>query len=103
MEITIKGIQALQLAREISKVPGLSFTVAFFPYSRIRNQATPELDVRQGCVYRAQLPHEEFSIDGENFFLFIDGNGQPRMCYRYLIRYMGFPQDKYKLHKINWL
>jgi hypothetical protein len=25
------------------------------------------------------------------------------MCYRILIRFMGFPQDGYKLHKINWL
>jgi hypothetical protein len=25
------------------------------------------------------------------------------MCYRILIRYMGFPQDGFKLHKINWL
>lgn len=43
------------------------------------------------------------SIDSDNLFLFTDNNGEPKMCYRILIRYMGFPQDGFKLHKIDWL
>lgn len=103
METTMPGITALQWAREISKLPDGCFTVAFFPYSRQRGEASCRLVVKEGCTYRTQLPEERFGIDSENFFLFNDGNGDPRMCYRILIRYMGFPQDGYKLHKIDWL
>ena len=71
--IEMDGISAMQWAREISKLPQGCFTLCFFPYSRSQGMA------------------------GE------DGDGEPRMCYRILIRYMGFPQDGYKLHKINWL
>ena len=34
---------------------------------------------------------------------YTDEDGNPKMCYRILIRYMGFPQDGFKLHKIDWL
>jgi hypothetical protein len=49
------------------------------------------------------MPNEKIQIDSDNLFLFTDGKGQPRMCYRYLIRFMAFPNDGYKMHKINWL
>ncbi len=103
MEIELKGLDALDLAREISKVPGLTFKIAFFKYSRTKNTASKSLEIKEGCKVRAQLPQERFSIDSDNFFLFSDANGEPKMCYRYLIRYMGFPQDNYKMHKIKWL
>ena len=103
METTMTGIVALQWAKEISKLPNGCFTIAFFPYSRQKGEASGKLAVKEGCTFRTQLPEERFSIDSENFFLFNDGNGNPKMCYRILIRYMGFPQDGYKLHKIDWL
>jgi hypothetical protein len=102
MEI-MTGIQALQWAREISKLPDGVFTIAFFPYSRTRGTASGKLTTRKGCKARAQLPQDRFSIDSENFFLFTDAKGEPKTCYRILIRYMGFPQDGFKLHKVNWL
>ena len=102
-DITLDGIHALQWAREISKLPDGCFTVAFFPYSRTRQEASAQLVVKEHCKYRTQLPHERFSVDSENYFLFTDADGEPRMCYRILIRYMAFPNDGFKLHKINWL
>lgn len=101
--IILDGIHALQWAREISKLPEGCFTVAFFPYSRNRNEASAKLVVKKNCRYRTQLPKERFEVDSENYFLFNDSNGQPRTCYRILIRYMAFPNDGFKLHKINWL
>lgn len=103
METEITGIQAMQLAKEISKIPDAFFTVAFFPYSRAKGEVSKELKIKERCKFRAQLPNEQFSIDSENFFLFLDSDGEPRMCYRILIRWMGFPHDNYKLHKVNWL
>lgn len=101
--IEMNGIDALQWAREISKLPNGNFTLCFFPYSRSKQEASSRLVVKQKCRHRSQLPQECFAVDGENYFLFEDENGQPKMCYRILIRYMGFPQDGYQLHKINWL
>lgn len=103
METTMTGPHALQWAKEISKLPDGCFTIAFFPYSRQKGEASAKLVIWEGGKYRTQLPHERFSIDGENLFLFTDANGEPKMCYRILIRYMGFPQDNFKLHKIDWL
>jgi hypothetical protein len=42
-------------------------------------------------------------VASENYLLFTDSEGRPRACYRILIRYIGFPHDGYKLHKIEWL
>ena len=103
METTMTGPHALQWAKEISKLPDGCFTIAFFPYSGQKGEASDKLIIREGCKFRTQLPHERFSIDGENLFLFSDAGGEPKMCYRILIRYMGFPQDNFKLHKIDWL
>ncbi len=99
----LEGIQALRLAKEISKLPDGHFTIAFYPYSQSRNKAESKLKVMEKCKFRAQLPDEQFKIDSENYFLFSDENGDPKMCYRILIRYMGFPHDNFKLHKIKWL
>jgi len=99
----MKGIDAMRWAREISKLPEGCFTLAFYPCSRKRGVASATLAVKENCRWRTQLPDEKFSVDGENLFLFTDGDGEPRMCYRILIRYMGFPQDGFRLHKIDWL
>lgn len=100
---TLDGIHALHLAKEISKMPDGCFTLAFFPYSRTQGVASATLKVLEGCKHRAQLPQDRFDIDSDNFFLFTNAEGEPKMCYRYLIRYIGFPHDKYKLHKVKWL
>lgn len=99
----MNGIDALQLAKEISKLPDGCFTIAFYPYSKSRARASAKLTVKARCKARTQLPEETFQIDSDNFFLFTDEKGEPKTCYRILIRYMGFPHDNFKLHKINWL
>ena len=101
--VTMSGAQAMQWAREISKLPDGCFTIAFYPCSLQRNEASTKIIVKDGCKWRTQLPHERLSVDSDNFFLFTDKDGEPRMCYTILIRYMGFPQDGFKLHKIDWL
>ena len=93
----------MRWAREISKVPEGTFTIAYYPYSRQRNEASAKLKVVKGCKWRTQLPKELFSIDGDNLLLYSTADGEPKMCYRILIRYIGFPNDGFKLHKIDWL
>jgi len=100
---TLTGIQAMQWAKEISKLPDGCFTIAFFRYSRNKDMVSDKLEVREGCRFRTQMPDDKFTIDGDNLFLFTDKDGEPKMCYRILVRYIGFPNDNYKLHKIDWL
>lgn len=100
---SINGYHALDLAKEISKLPDGHFTIAFYPYSRTREAASHKLITKEGCKFRSQLPQERYSVDSDNLFLFTDKDGEPKMCYKILIRFIAFPQDNYKLHKVEWL
>lgn len=93
----------MQWAREISKLPDGCFTLAYYPYSRQRNEAGTELQIVEGCKWRTQMPEGRMNIDSDNLLLYTNAAGEPKACYRILIRYMGFPHDGYKLHKIDWL
>lgn len=99
----MRGLDALSLAHEISKIPDGTFTIAFFACSRTKDKASEKLTIKEGCKTRAQLPDEAFDIDSDNFFLFTDADGKPKMCYRILIRFMGFPQDNFKLRKTRFV
>jgi hypothetical protein len=100
---SINGIDAIRLAQEVSKLPDGKFIIAFYPYNRTKGEASGKLETKKNCTFRPQLPQDRFSIDGDNFFLFKDMDGNEKMCYRILLRYIGFPQDDFKLRKINWL
>lgn len=99
---TISGLEAIYVAKEVSKLPGGSFNIAFYPYNRAKNKASAKLRVIKNCKYRSQLPKEQWEADGDNYFLFTDADGNPRTCYRVLLRFIGFPNDNFELRKINW-
>lgn len=96
----IKTIDAIRLAKEVSKIPDGTFTIAFFPYNRSTGVAKAKLRTISGCKVRTQLSQNTFSVDGHNFFVFEDKDGNPKTCYISLIRYMGFPNDNYQLRKV---
>lgn len=96
-------MEALSLAHEVSKIPDGTFTIAFFPCSLMKGEASAKLSVKDGCKSRAQLPTDAFALDSDNYFLFTDKDGNPKMCYRSLIRFMGFPQDNFTLRKITFV
>lgn len=100
---SIKGIDALSLATEVSKLPDGTFTVAFYKYNAQTGVAETKLRTIRGCKARKQLPTDQFNKDSDNYFLFQDGDGHPKTCYRYLIRFMGFPNNNFELRKVEWL
>jgi hypothetical protein len=99
---TISGIRAIRLAEEVSKMPDGTFKIAFYKYNRLTGEASAELRTFEGCKTRKQMPRERWEIDGDNYFLFQDSEGNPKTAYRYLIRYMGFPNDNFQLRKVQW-
>ncbi len=103
MNNEIKGVQALRLASEVSKLQDGYFDIAFYPYNSTKGVAVAKLKVIKGCKVRKQLPTDRFARSSENFFLFTDADGKPKMCYKYLIRYISFPQDEGKLRKVIWI
>lgn len=100
MENTMSGYDALRRAEAVTALGG-TFTLAFYPYSRARGEASAELQVLRGCRARLQMPHEKWSVDGANYFLFDTDNGEHRMCWRVLIRWMSFSEDN-KPYKLIW-
>ena len=100
---TIKGIDALKRAEALSKIGG-DFCLSFFPYSRKKPslESNTQLKTFEHCTMRIPLPHDRFDIDGKHYFLFNTEDGKPRSCYRVLIRFIGFSDDNYTLHRVIW-
>lgn len=98
---SVKGYELLRTLEDISRAGG-TFNIAFYKYSRANKQASKTLRTITGCRTRAQLPHECFTIDGANYFLFVDATGSPKTCYRVLIRFVGLPGDNFTLKKVKW-
>jgi hypothetical protein len=98
---TIGIIDAIRLAQEVSKLPDGCFTIAYYKYNRTTGVASSKLTVTEGCKTRVQMPRDKWTEDGDNYFLFQDKDGNPKTAYRILVRFMGFPQDKFKLRKIQ--
>ncbi len=99
-ETSINGIVALERMK-LETAAGHSFKLSVFSYSKSKQKASDKLRTFENCKVRKQLPSDKWSIDVENFFLF-ESNGQPKTCYKYLMRYVGFAPD-YKLLKIKFL
>lgn len=98
----IKGIDALTLAKEISKHPDGRFNIVFFPYNSIKREASIKPRIIDRCKVRTQLPEDQFYRDSDNYFLFEDEAGKPKTAYCILIRFMGFSSDNYQLRKLKW-
>ncbi len=100
---TISISEMVRLAREVSQLPEPQnkFTIAFFPYSKSKGEASAKLVTKENCTFRTQLPRDKFSVDSDNFFLYNDMHGNPKACYRVLIRYVGFAADSFKLRKVK--
>jgi hypothetical protein len=99
---TIKGIDAIRLAQEVSKLPDGTFNIAFFPCNLQSGEASDKLKVYEGCKTRAQMPEDKWTADGDTYFLFQDKDGNPKTAHRVLVRFIGFPPT-FQLRKVQWL
>ena len=68
----------------------------------VRGVASDKLTTYHGCRCRKPLPRDKWSVDSKNYFLFDTADGQPKMCYKVLIRYIGFQNQGNKLKKVIW-
>ena len=97
----IKGIDAIRLAEEVSKLPDGTFNIAFYPCNLHKDIASAQLREIKGCKTRSQMPQDRWEADGDEYFLFQDEDGNPKTAHRPLIRFMAFPPI-FNLRKVEW-
>jgi hypothetical protein len=98
----INGHEAIRKMEAISKLPGGSFNISFYPCNLTKCEASAELKTYTGCRFRIPLPHDKWVIDGDHYFLFEDSTGNPKTCYKVLIRFVAFSSDNFKPLKVVW-
>lgn len=99
MKEEIRGFDAIRKIREISK--SHSFTIIFYTCDRKRGEGG-ELRKYERCRIRNARFDELSDTDQDHYLFFTDEEtGDPKMCWKKLIRFVGFP-PKYKLQKVNW-
>ncbi|MDR2130545.1 MAG: hypothetical protein LBP56_05180 [Odoribacteraceae bacterium] len=97
----IPATEAIQRMRLISKVEDAYFTLVHLTYNH-KTGAGGETRKVERCRLRPSLPDGVTRIDPDHYLTYVDGSmDEPRMCFKKLIRYVGFPPD-YKLLKVNW-
>jgi len=96
---TISGPEAIRRARNLKYVPGAVFTLIHLTCN-LKTRKCGETVKHEQCRVRKALNEDTFQLDGDLYFTY-ESDGEPRMCFRRLMRYVGFPPD-YKLLKINW-
>jgi hypothetical protein len=98
---TISGAEAVRRARNLKFVPGAHFTLVHLTC----NMKTGEcggLVKKERCRVRPSLREDTFTMDGDMYFPYEDLDGElPGMCFKRLMRYIGFPPG-YELLKIDW-
>lgn len=96
----INGNDAIVKMRAISKQS--SFNIIFFTFDRAKNRGGGQLKKHENCRVRHAMLEEMSNVDIDHYLFFSDSEGNPRTCWKKLIRYVAFPPE-YNYEKINWL
>jgi hypothetical protein len=101
MEKIISGSEAIRRARNLKYIEGATFVLMHLTC----NLKTKECGLtvkHEHCRVRPALKEDTFQTDGDMYFTYEDTQtSEPRMCFKRLMRYIGFPPD-YELLKIDW-
>ncbi|MDR0863709.1 MAG: hypothetical protein LBO74_02100 [Candidatus Symbiothrix sp.] len=97
----ISGSEAIRRARNLKFVPDAFFTLIHLTCNLKTKECGRRVKVER-CRVRPALKEDTFQLDGDLYFTYEDvDTNQPKMCFKKLMRYIGFPPD-YKLLRINW-
>jgi hypothetical protein len=98
---SITGVDAIRRARNLKYVAGASF-VLIHVSCNLKTGECGQVVKHERCRVRAALREETFRMDGDMYFTYEDmDTGEPKMCFKRLMRYIGFPPD-YGLLRIEW-
>ncbi|MCL1942550.1 MAG: hypothetical protein FWF54_03250 [Candidatus Azobacteroides sp.] len=98
---TISGSEAIRRARNLKYVSGAYFTLVHLS-ANLKTKECGQLVKTERCRVRPALREDTFQLDGDLYFPYEDlDTGQPKMCFKKLMRFVAFPPD-YELQKIDW-
>ena len=98
---TISGTEAIRRARNLKYIPG-AFFVLIHLTCNLKTKKCGETAKTERCRVRPSLKEDTFQLDGDMYFTYEDlSTGEPKMCFKRLMRFIGFPPD-YELLKIDW-
>jgi hypothetical protein len=98
---TISGTEAIRRARNLKFVSGAFFTLIHLTCNLKAKECGALVKVER-CRVRPSLREDTFQLDGDLYFPYEDlETNQPKMCFKKLMRYIGFPPD-HELLKIDW-
>jgi len=97
----ISGSEAIRRARNLKYVHGAGFALIHLTCN-FKTKKCGETVKAERCRVRPALKEDTFQLDGDLYFTYEDTDtGEPKMCFKRLMRYIAFPPD-YKLLKIDW-
>jgi hypothetical protein len=97
----ISGSDAIRRARNLKYVPGASFTLIHLTCNFKTKECGKTVKIEH-CRVRMALKEDTFHLDGDLYFPYEDvDTGDAKMCFKRLMRYIGFPPG-YELLKIDW-
>jgi hypothetical protein len=100
-EKIITGAEAIRRARNLKYVQGATFMLIHLSCNMKTGQCG-ETVKHERCRVRPALREDTFQLDGDLYFTYEDVDAsEPRMCFKCLMRYIGFPPH-YELLKIDW-
>ena len=100
-EMTISGSEAINRARNLKYVSGSYFALLHLTCN-MKTSECGTLRKYERCRVRPALKEDTFRMDGDMYFPFEDlDTGDPKMCFKKLMRFIAFPPD-YVLLKIDW-
>ena len=98
---TISGSEAIRRARNLKYLPGAAFTLIHLTCN-LNTKKCGEVSKTERCRVRPALREDTFQFDGDLYFTYEDADtGEPKMCFKCLMRYIAFPPN-YELLKIDW-
>ena len=98
---TISGAEAIRRARNLKYIHGAYFSLIHLTCN-LKTKEAGALSKTEKCRCRPALRSDTFQEDGDIYFPYEDlDTGQPKMCFKKLIRYIAFPPNFEPL-KINW-
>ena len=91
MEKTITGAEAFTRIRNLKLIPGATFSIIFITCDLARNEYG-QIRKYEQCRIRPAMKSEGLSVNSDHYLYFENiENGDPRQCFKKLIRKIALP------------
>lgn len=101
MEKAITGTEAFERIRNLKRLPGATFSIVFITCDLTRNEFG-QMRMYEDCRLRTAQRHEGLRTNADHYLFFEQTtSGEPRQCFKKLIRKIAFP-PAYEWLTVKW-